>query len=108
MSWYGCFYIMQYGCVHAKAAWMHSCHGMVVFISCSMDVFMPCVCGVQCLQITCSYHAVAVYSLIRPSEWYLDGANAYINTAVKYSCDAMLTHCRCVHLCSVSTVSVFN
>ena len=108
MSWYGCFHIMQYGCVHAKAAWMHSCHGMVVFISCCVDVFMPCVCGVQCLQITCSYHAVGVYSLIRPSKWYLDGANPYINTAVKYSCDAMLTHCRCVPLCSVSTVSVFN
>ena len=68
---------MQCGCVHAKAAWMYSCHGMVVFISCCVDVFMSCVCGVQCLQITCSYHAVGVYSLIHPSKWYLDGANKY-------------------------------
>ena len=50
--------VMQCGCVYVSAVWVCSCHGMVVFIPCSMDVFMLKQRG--CIHVMVwlfSYHA---------------------------------------------------
>ena len=44
----GCI-VTQCGCVYVNAVWVCSCHGMVVFISCSADMFMSMQCG--CIHV---------------------------------------------------------